>query len=137
MHVFVDTSALAKRYIAEPGSDKIAQVFTEATTIFVTILTLPELCSALNRLRRGKNIKRSQYTKVKEAVMNDFNDFSVLDLTPEVIAASITLLEQYPLKSFDALQIACALEIQAEAFVTADQQQQKAAQKSNLNVLPI
>lgn len=137
VRIFTDTSALAKRYIQEPGSDRLAQIFVESTTIFVSILTLPELCSALNRLRREKTVKHSQYIRAKEAIMKDFNDFSVLDLTPEVVATSITLLEQNPLKSFDALQIACAVEIQAGAFVTADRQQQQAARKSKLNVLTV
>ena len=43
------------------------------------------------------------------------------------------LLEHNVLRAMDALHVACALEWQAELFVTADKRQLKAARKSGIN----
>ncbi len=64
--------------------------------------------------------------------MEDVHDAIVLQVTPAVISHSVKLLETNVLRAMDALHIACALEWQAELFVTADKRQYKAAQNAGL-----
>ena len=59
-------------------------------------------------------------------------DTTIINLTPEVIAASTSLLEASPLRAMDALHIACALEWGAELFVSSDKRQVAAAKKTGL-----
>ena len=50
MKLFLDTSALAKRYIAEQGSDGVLRLCREAEQLAVSVICLPEMISTLNRL---------------------------------------------------------------------------------------
>ena len=54
MKLFLDTSAFAKRYVAEPGSEKVMALCQEADALFVSVICLPELISTLCRLVREK-----------------------------------------------------------------------------------
>ena len=56
----------------------------------------------------------------------------IINLTPEVIATSTSLLGASPLRAMDALHIACALESGADLFVSSDKRQITAARKAGL-----
>jgi predicted nucleic acid-binding protein len=64
--------------------------------------------------------------------MDDVRDATVLQLTPAVISHSVKLMETNVLRAMDALHVACALEWQADLFVTADKRQLMAAKNSGL-----
>ena len=50
MRVYLDTSALAKRYVQEPGSEELEDLFSRGVTeAVVSTLTLPEFGAALER----------------------------------------------------------------------------------------
>jgi predicted nucleic acid-binding protein len=54
-----------------------------------------------------------------------------------VIKQSIHILETSSVRSLDALHIACALEFEAEAFVSSDTQQLSAAKAAGLKVFRV
>ncbi|GBD88685.1 PIN domain protein [bacterium BMS3Abin03] len=134
MKIFFDSSALAKRYIDEEGSDKVEKTCRETDSFCVSIICLPEIISALNRLRREKILNKNQYRKIKKALINDLEDSDFYNLTPQVINHSIQLLEKYKLRAMDSLHIACALVAQPDLFVSSDQRQLAAAKKTGLKI---
>lgn len=137
MRVFLDSSSLAKRYIEERGSDKVEKVLAEATEAAVGLIAPPELVSALNRLRRQAIISTAQYDQAKKALFEDIEDMSICDITVRVVERTIGLLETHPLRTLDALQVACALEWRAELFASSDRRQVTAAKESGLRVMTI
>ena len=132
MKVLTDSSALAKRYVLEVGSDKIDQVLQNASQLGLCAILVPEIISGLNRRRRENNLSGGDYRTIKKQLMEDVHDAIVLQVTPAVISCSIKLLETNSLRAMDALHIACALEWRAELFVTADRRQSKAAINAGL-----
>jgi predicted nucleic acid-binding protein len=48
----VDSSAFAKRYVKEPGSEELDAFLQNASELGLCMITLPEIVSALNRRRR-------------------------------------------------------------------------------------
>jgi len=137
MRVFFDTSAWAKRYIHEPGSDKVEDVLRGTSETAVSLLCPPELVSALSRLRRQSLISTSDYNRIKSALFQEIEDISVSSISIPVVEKAINLLEFHPLRTLDALQIACALEWRADLFVSSDRRQLAAAAKSGLRVLGV
>ena len=137
MKVFFDSSAFAKRYIVEPGSDKVEKICSQASTLGVSSICLPEIISALCRLRRQSTITEDQYETAKQALLRDIEDALVCNITSSVIKQSILILETSTVRSLDALHIACALEFEAEAFVSSDVQQLSAAKTAGLKVLKV
>ena len=65
MKVFLDTSALAKRYVAEQGSDQVLAVCQQADSLVVSVICLPELVSTLCRLVREEKLASAAYRTLK------------------------------------------------------------------------
>jgi hypothetical protein len=137
MKVFFDSSAFAKRYIVEPGSDRVEKICSQSTMLGVSSICLPEIVSALCRLRRQSVITEDQYKNAKEGLLRDIEDALICNITPSVIKQSIHILETSKVRSLDALHIACALEFEAETFVSSDLQQLSAARTAGMRVLRV
>jgi len=134
LNVFFDSSALAKRYIEEKGSDQVQAILSSASALAVSVICIPEIVSALCRRRRERKVSTEEYRNAKESVLSDINDATVIGITEEVIAQAVALLEQFPLRSADALHLACASEWSTDLFVSADDRQCAAARAHGLRV---
>lgn len=132
MKLQLDSSALIKRYILETGSDRLPRLLDDASELGLCILVVPEVVFALNRRLREGTLSAREYRHTKECILHDVHDAVMLQITPSVTAQSMTLLEKNILRALDALHIACALEWQADLFVTADARQAAASKKAGL-----
>lgn len=137
MKVFLDTSAFAKRYIAEQGSNKVLELCQQADSLVVCVICLPELISTLSRLVRENILTQADYRKLKGDAMADLADVDICQITQGVLASVVTLLESNQLRAMDALHVACALAIEPDVFVSADHRQLAAARKAGLNVVDV
>jgi predicted nucleic acid-binding protein len=137
MKTFLDSSALAKRYVAEPGSERVDDLLAEASSLGVSVVCLPEIVSALCRRRRERALGRRQYDSAKAAVLGDIADADVIQLTPEVVRRAVDLLERHPLGTIDALHIGGALAWEADRFVSADRRQVRAALSAGLDCVQV
>lgn len=137
MKVFLDTSAFAKRYVAEQGSDKVIALCQQADSLVVSVICLPELISTLSRLLREKKLAKADYRKLKGDAMADLADVDICQLTPDILTSVVSLLESHPLRAMDALHVACALVVEPDVFVSADYRQLTAAQKAGLKVVDV
>ena len=134
MNVFLDSSALAKRYIKEPGSDRVDAILSSASSLGVSVICLTEIVSALSRCRRERKLTQEQYRRAKQSLFEDITDASVVNLADQVIARAIEVIERWPLRSSDALQIASAAEWSTDMFVSSDRRQCAAARAYGLSV---
>ncbi|AOY58693.1 MULTISPECIES: type II toxin-antitoxin system VapC family toxin [Desulfococcus] len=132
MKLLVDSSAFAKRYVREVGSEKLDDILQNASELALCVILLPEIISGLNRRLREGALTGKDYQKAKKFLMDDVHDATVLQLTPAVISQALKLLEDNLLRAMDALHVACALEWNAELFVTSDRRQFDAAVNSGL-----
>jgi hypothetical protein len=135
MRTFFDSSGLAKRYIKERGSEKVEEILSRASEVAVSLIGPPEIVSALCRLRRQKAISIIQYALAKKKLFEDIEDISICNITIPVAEKAVGLLEEHPLRTMDALHIACASDWKADIFVSADRCQVAAAAASGLRVL--
>ena len=133
MKTFFDSSALAKRYVQERGSEDVEDLCMAATELAVSVICVPEVISALSRRVREKHLSRSDYAHAKQHLLDDLRDAVIVNLTPAVVAASVAMLESSALRAMDALHVGCALEWGAELFVSADKKQIPAARKQGLH----
>ncbi|HKK00014.1 MAG TPA: type II toxin-antitoxin system VapC family toxin [Desulfotignum sp.] len=132
MKLICDSSAFAKRYVLEDGSEALDHLLQRASQLALCTIVVPEIISGLNRRRREQILSSEDYRTIKRNLMEDVHDAIVLQITPSVISHSVNLLENNTLRAMDALHIACALEWQAELFATADRRQLNAAQNAGL-----
>ncbi len=137
MKVFLDTSAFAKRYVAEQGSDKVMALCLKADSLVVSVICLLELISTLSRLVREKKLAKADYRKLKGDAMADLADVDICHITSEILVSVVSLLESSPLRAMDALHVACALAVKPDIFVSADHRQLSAARKAGLKTVDV
>jgi predicted nucleic acid-binding protein len=139
LNVFLDSSALAKRYVQERGSDRVEEILSSASSLGVSVICVSEVVSALCRRHREGKLSQQQYLKAKQALFEDIEDASIVNVTDDVLARAVELLERWPVRSSDSLHVASAAEWSAELFVSADEKQCAAARAYGLQVeeLPV
>ena len=109
---YADSSALLKRHVIEIGSNWIKNEFSTASknTIYTSKLSVVEVLSALNRRKWESSISSAEYTKFsKDFLAVSKFQYEMIDLSDAVLLESQRLLENYPLRAGDAIQLASAL----------------------------
>ena len=132
--IYVDTSALVKRYLQEPGSDAFDAFFLTQAPLGISRLTVIEMRCALARRRRAKQVSRKLETQVQEAFRLDMQDGALLvaSFNDDDLTLAYHLMDEVgviPLRTLDALHLAVARHTAATGFATADKNQADAAHK--------
>ena len=123
--VYFDTSALAKWYLREARSDEVEAYIRANGPVAISDLTVVEMRSLLARHRREKSIDIGLEGQVFATFQEDTRQgFLVCHPFPAGLALAttnlLTLLQDIPLKTLDALHLAIAAEIRADTIATAD-----------------
>lgn len=134
MRLFFDSSAFVKRYVMEPGSDRVLDLASRADALGVSVLVLPEVVSTLCRLVRERRLGKQQFAVLKPAVLRDLSDADVCDLTPSALEHALLCLERHSLRALDALHVGCAHAYGPDLFVSADRRQCEVAKREGLAV---
>lgn len=109
---YADSSALVKRHILEIGSAWAEQEFDAASgnRVITAKLTVIEVLSAMNRRQREASISAAEYAKFSADFLTFVeNDYRIFEFTDTVLTEAQRLLETYPLRAGDAVQLASAL----------------------------
>jgi predicted nucleic acid-binding protein len=80
------------------------------------------------------SISKKDYLLIKERLIDEFEHIEIINVVPDIIAKSITLLWRNSFRSLDALHIASALMWKPDLFVSSDKRQTLAAKKSGIKV---
>ena len=135
MKIFLDTSALFKRYAEEPGSSQLEELLGLARNVIISPITKIELFSALERRLREKSIKPSEGKTMMEEIASDIPSFSIVDWNENLEKTAIGFVTKYQLKTLDALQLSAGALSGCDLFATSDKILAKAAQKQFDKVL--
>ena len=113
MIYFLDTSALAKRYLAERGSLRIRRLLERKEDIFYqSFLTPLEVASALYRRLRAREISTAELSFLLRAyVAHSHEDYLLLSYSDALMDRASTLIAHHVLRALDAVQLASALEL--------------------------
>ena len=109
---YADSSVLVKRHIAEIGSAWVRALVDPALGNLITTMhiSVVEVYSALNRRVREATLTPADYVRM----VADFDalcggQYTLVDFTGSIAARARDLLEQHPLRAYDAVQLASAL----------------------------
>ena len=110
---FLDTSALVKRYVAEPGSQSvIAMTSAPDAVVVIADITRAELTSALARRARAGDLTAEQHDTLKAAfAAHLLSEYLLAPLEAAHITAACRLIERHVLRAYDAIQLAVALAV--------------------------
>ncbi|MCY3596439.1 MAG: type II toxin-antitoxin system VapC family toxin [Rhodospirillales bacterium] len=141
--LFLDTSALVKLYVAEPGTDNVVRLASDPDLDPVVILDLAilEFRSAVRRRQRERDVAQSAAEQILRKAEHDASSVFLLQPSgPAVIEEALRMVDSYPLRAFDALQLAGGLVAgyragSAVTFACADTTLCEAARQEGLSVV--
>lgn len=139
---FFDASALIKRYLWEIGSEWVRRLIArEQPRIFISALSGVEVVAAIMRKSRTGDVRRAERDKALDAFKRELSrSYAVVSAEPTVIHKAMDLLGSYPLRAYDAVQLASALALPALppgmklTFVSADDRLLAVTKKLGLSV---
>ena len=123
--IYFDTSALAKWYLNETGSEDVEKYIQEQGPVDISDLTVLEMRCLLARRRRERNIDSKLEAQIFATFQEDMRQkFLICHPLPVAITAGavnlLSVLPDLPLRTLDALHLMISKEIAADLVVTAD-----------------
>lgn len=140
---FLDTSALAKLYVQEAGTDKMLKLAAKPETSLVILsLSRVELRAALQRRVRSRDLSKQN----ANAAIASFNShlgaiYIVQHVTEALIERALGLIDKHGLRAYDSIQLAACLTLPMQddegraIFTCADSRLVAAAEKEGWPVL--
>jgi predicted nucleic acid-binding protein len=132
--LYVDSSALLKRYVDEPDSDACDAILSSDPTLVTGRHTIVELRRNLARL-----VEPGELAAVKALVEEDLAAVSIVELDATTCEAAAALAELTGVRTLDALHLGAAQRAGGTAlpFVTYDLRQAQAARSLGFTVLGV
>jgi hypothetical protein len=140
----LETSALVKLYVQEPGTDRLLKLASNLVDNRFAVLALSqvEFRSAIRRREREGDISPN----VADFIFDRFQQhlearFLRQVLTDAVLDGAVEVIDRYALRAYDAIQLAGCLALktsvgaESPTFVCADQQLLEAARSEQLSIL--
>jgi uncharacterized protein len=137
MIVYLDASALVKRYFAERGSGEVAALLAEAEAIGTCLVTRVEVIAAFAKAVRVRLVSRQSASAAVEAFNPDWADLMRLQVSEPLAVRAATLAWEHGLRGYDAVHLAAALVWQesigsAVTMATFDRELWKSASATGL-----
>lgn len=141
--VYLDSSAIVKRYIKEPGSDIIRNIYLKVyageAVISFSIWNIGEVLGVFDRARITGRIDDETYRVVRKRFLLEtrrlvkLGPLVIVPLKTRILRNSWDLVEKYHIYEADAVQIASAKHVNASKFLTGDKQLHEIAVNEGLN----
>ena len=109
MILYLDTSALLKKYFQEVGSNEIIAKWQEATGIVTSSVAYAEALAAIHRKKRETKFDNDKLLKILDTFRCDWSSFIRVDVTDDLNQWIDKIVSRYPLRGFDAVHLASAI----------------------------
>lgn len=141
MIVYLDTSALVKRYFLESHSDEILSLWKSALQIVTSSVAYAETIASLYRKKRETNLADTVIKKITDSFHQDWESFIRVEVNDQLNEYIDRVLERYPLRGFDAIHLSSAMLIHEKLpenflFACFDGRLSHAAQSERMVTFP-
>ena len=130
MNLYLDSSALAKPYIAEVGHEAVTNAI-KGNQVAVCIIALTELGSAFARREREGYLTAAERRQALAKLEQDWGKFISIDIDYTLSRIAASMAQKHGLKALDALHLAAAAELHRTMgnteFLAFDKQLMRAA----------
>lgn len=143
---YLDTSALSKRYVREPGTDLIRALVAPGLghSLVTARASMVEFYSALARRRREGSVPTEECDVAERAfIAHSISNYDFIELDLRIVELARELLKRHVLRAYDAVQLASALvannalqsaQLPPLTFLSADDHLNEAARAEGLAV---
>ena len=109
MIVYVDASALVKRYVTEVGSADVNGLTAGATAVATALVTRAEVAAAFARAVRVGVLDDVAGRKAQRRVSREWPNLMRIPVTEALVARAEAVAWAHGLRGYDAVQLASAL----------------------------
>jgi len=139
--LYLDASAIVKRYVAESGSKEVAAVIRGATAVATSVISRAEVAAAFARAVRLGVLDDVGGRRVQRRFAAEWPHFVRVPATESLVARAEALAWNHGLRGYDAVQLASAFAWQDAVgqdvvLATFDQQLTTAGAAAGLRVWP-
>jgi len=107
--LYLDASALVKRYIQEKASQDVNAWIEAAEMVVTGLITRVEAAAAIARAGRMKLITQDETLAALRQFRSEWESFHRLPITENTVARGDILAVEHSLRGYDATHLACAL----------------------------
>ena len=138
----LDTSALVKRCVSEPGSDIVDRIFSECycgiSRISFSYWNVAEAAVVFVKYERrlGLSAERLMRDLLREMrTLAKLHRLVVVDVSPKVLRGSVNLVLKHLIYVADASQIAMAIKARSSMFLAGGRNPAKVAEDEGLKAI--
>lgn len=111
--LYLDTSALAKVYVTEAGTERARRAIADADAVITASLTVAEFGAVLGRRLRDGSLTPADIGEIRIRFARDAAGYFFIDLSRALSDAASDLALEHDLRGADAVHIASALAFRA------------------------
>jgi len=109
MILYLDASALVKRYIQEKASQDVTAWIEAADMVVIGLISRVEVAAAIARAGRRMLITPDETLAALRQFRSEWESFLRLPITENTVVRGDALAVEYNLMGYDATHLACAL----------------------------
>ncbi|HSB32691.1 MAG TPA: type II toxin-antitoxin system VapC family toxin [Candidatus Sulfobium mesophilum] len=109
MIIYLDASALVKRYVSEAGSREVNALIAGASVVGTAAISRAEVSSALAKAVRVRLLSREEAASVLQVFSAEWESLIRLQLTEVLISRAAALTWEHGLRGYDSVHLAAAL----------------------------
>ncbi|MGY4706880.1 type II toxin-antitoxin system VapC family toxin [Candidatus Bipolaricaulota sp. J31] len=139
MILYLDTSALVKLYIQEPGSKEVKELVAAARIVSTSRVSYVEARAGIARKFREGELTEEERRRIVRDLEEDWKNYFIVEVSESVAELGGELTDRYPLRGFDAIHLASALLLKNRtrsdvSFSCFDKRLREAAKAEGLDV---
>lgn len=145
LRFYLDTSAMLKRYLTEPGTKSIDIVYDKAETgelsITISLWNIGEVLGALDEKRRRGWLKEKEFEQLLKIFADELlklirlKSIEIIPVQTQILTETWNLLITHHLYEADALQIATCMQSKNDALISSDEKLVEISRKTGLKAL--
>ncbi len=143
MKVYLDTSALVKRYLEEQGSDIVDSLFERAYKEEIALVAsqwnIGESVVVFDKYRqRGIISDALEIFKILQKelyVLSRLGSFKIVPVSADIIVESLPIIFRHHIYIADAVQIVTCRKEKCDFFLTFDKKLESIAKLENIKIL--
>jgi len=109
MIVYLDASALVKRYIAEAHSDEVRELIASAEAVGTATISRAEVSAAFARAARMALVTPDEAAAALRALDADWENLIRVQVTEALVRRAAALAWEQALRGYDAVHLSAAL----------------------------
>jgi predicted nucleic acid-binding protein len=134
MTAYVDSSALVKRFLIEPDSERVHALLASTDEVVISRVSIVEVRRGLSRIESA-----AERGIAKGIFDNDVRSCVIIECDAAIVEHAADIAETHHVRSLDAIHIASAVRALGVGgvFITFDVRQSQAAQAMGLQVIGV